>query len=143
MAFVKCPKCELNYMLEGETCCPVCKKQAKNLKTEDLGELCVECGENPVVPGSQFCIVCLKEKAKEKLSDRIELDDLTDEEQELEEETPFKDDDIEIDTDMIIPERDLIVIQNELRGEDDEEIDDDEEDGMIHIVDVEDLDLDR
>lgn len=63
MALMKCPRCELNYILDGDTLCTVCKREVRGEVTEqdDLPELCSECGEAPTVPGSEFCLGCLKE----------------------------------------------------------------------------------
>ena len=33
--FVKCPRCELNYMTVGETCCKVCKLVIKGCSERD------------------------------------------------------------------------------------------------------------
>ena len=65
MALVKCPRCELNYMNEGEKMCSVCRKELHGESEQyDVIELCSECGENPVVPGQELCAYCLKEFAR-------------------------------------------------------------------------------
>ena len=52
MTLVKCPRCELNYMNEGEKMCSVCRKELRgDTEQYDVIELCSECGENPAVPG--------------------------------------------------------------------------------------------
>jgi hypothetical protein len=62
MAYKKCPRCELNYIQDGEKLCSVCRKEVRGESERDeVTELCSECGENPVVPGSELCINCLKE----------------------------------------------------------------------------------
>jgi hypothetical protein len=75
MALHKCPKCELNYIREGEDYCEVCKRemkraQARGRQPEEENEddevvLCSECGEAPVVRGGDLCISCLKEKKRQ------------------------------------------------------------------------------
>lgn len=75
MALHKCPKCELNYIREGEDFCEVCKREMKRAQAhirhaEEEGEddeviLCSECGEAPVVRGGELCIACLKEKKRQ------------------------------------------------------------------------------
>ena len=75
MALHKCPKCELNYIREGEDYCEVCKRemkraQARGRQTEEENEddeviLCSECGEAPAVRGGELCISCLKEKKRQ------------------------------------------------------------------------------
>lgn len=62
MAWVICPRCELNYIQEGEKMCDVCRKEVRGeQEIEEIIEMCSECGEHPVVPGSEFCAFCLKE----------------------------------------------------------------------------------
>lgn len=62
MGLVKCPRCELNYMLDTDKMCSVCKKDVRGEQEEDdMIELCSECGENPVIPGQELCAYCLKE----------------------------------------------------------------------------------
>ena len=62
MGLVKCPRCELNYMLDTDTMCSVCKKDVRGEQEEDdMIELCSECGENPAIPGQEVCAYCLKE----------------------------------------------------------------------------------
>ena len=52
MALVKCPRCELNYILDGGELCTVCRKEVRGeSEPSELPELCSECGENPAVPG--------------------------------------------------------------------------------------------
>lgn len=65
MTLVKCPRCELNYMNEGDRMCSVCRKDLRGTpETYDVIELCSECGENPVLAGQELCVYCLKELAR-------------------------------------------------------------------------------
>ena len=75
MALHKCPKCELNYIREGEDFCEVCKREMKRAQAhirhseeesyQDEVILCSECGEAPAVRGGELCIACLKEKKRQ------------------------------------------------------------------------------
>ena len=75
MALHKCPKCELNYIREGEDFCEVCKREMKRAQAHirqanggsDADEviLCSECGEAHAVRGGELCIACLKEKKRQ------------------------------------------------------------------------------
>ena len=75
MALHKCPKCELNYIREGEDFCEVCKREMKRAQAhirhsgeeneEDEVVLCSECGEAPAARGGELCISCLKEKKRQ------------------------------------------------------------------------------
>ena len=54
MAFRKCPRCELNYITDGEKLCSVCRREVKGEPDHNnVPELCAECGERPVVPSSE------------------------------------------------------------------------------------------
>lgn len=64
MGLVKCPRCELNYMLDTDKLCSVCRREVRGeSETDEVVELCSECGENPVVAGQELCAACLKERA--------------------------------------------------------------------------------
>ncbi len=75
MALHKCPKCELNYVRDGEEYCEVCKRelkrtQARGRHTDDDADddevvMCSECGEVPAVRGGDLCPSCLKEKKRQ------------------------------------------------------------------------------
>ena len=64
--YVKCPRCELNYILEGEDYCYVCKSEMKHhneneesdlLDIEDM-ELCPICGQNYISEDQAMCDEC-------------------------------------------------------------------------------------
>lgn len=75
MGFVKCPRCELNYILDGGNLCSVCRKEVRGEdEPEDIAELCSECGERPVVPGNELCAVCLKDMAR-RIAESTDDDD--------------------------------------------------------------------
>ena len=62
MSLIKCPRCELNYMLDTDKMCSVCRRDVRGESEQyEMIELCSECGENPVVPGQELCSYCLKE----------------------------------------------------------------------------------
>ena len=61
MGFIKCPRCELNYIREEEQYCSVCKREMKGEVHDDPFELCSICNENPVMPGKDVCLMCYKE----------------------------------------------------------------------------------
>lgn len=66
MGFVKCPRCELNYIREEEQYCSVCKREMKGEVREDPFELCSICNENPVMPGKDVCLMCYKEMTQQQ-----------------------------------------------------------------------------
>ena len=66
MGFIKCPRCELNYIREEEQYCPVCKREMKGEAHDDPFELCSICNENPVMPGKDVCFMCYKEMTQQQ-----------------------------------------------------------------------------
>ena len=59
---VKCPRCDLNYIMDGAELCTVCRREVRGeTEPSDISDICVECGENPALPGGDLCIFCLKE----------------------------------------------------------------------------------
>ena len=75
MGFIKCPRCELNYIREEEQFCSVCKREMRGEEQEELVELCSVCGENPVMPGKDVCYACYKEMNQNSDGDDDELQD--------------------------------------------------------------------
>ena len=66
MGFIKCPRCELNYIREEEQYCSVCKREMKGEVHDDPFELCSICNENPVMPGKDVCFMCYKEMTQQQ-----------------------------------------------------------------------------
>ena len=66
MGFIKCPRCELNYIKEEEQYCSVCKREMKGESHDDPFELCSICNENPVMPGKDVCPICYKEMKQQQ-----------------------------------------------------------------------------
>ncbi len=61
MALIKCPRCELNYIEEGEGYCKICKREMKGEGRHEEIEMCTVCNEAPALPGRDVCLFCLKE----------------------------------------------------------------------------------
>lgn len=72
MAWIKCPRCELNYINEEtEQYCKVClvdmgkMSASTDFDTEDTDyRICPECGENPLEDGEDRCFACRLEHMK-------------------------------------------------------------------------------
>ena len=81
MAYKKCPRCELNYILDTEQYCKVCLVDMgkiagaplEDMDDEDL-KLCPECGENYLEEGEELCYACRLEQMKNAAKE----DDTTD-----------------------------------------------------------------
>ena len=67
--YVRCPRCELNYIEKKEKLCSVCKAELsanKDLFVNDLDlELCPICKTNYIQPDEIMCATCLKEHQSE------------------------------------------------------------------------------
>ena len=62
MGLIKCPRCELNYILDGGELCSVCREEVRGMhSTDDSILLCSVCGELPALPGQDMCKACLVE----------------------------------------------------------------------------------
>ena len=99
--YVKCPRCELNYMKKGEEYCDVCKAELKkgpklvfavDEDDENEGlELCPICHQNYISAGEKMCAKCAEEQDYKENRANADADDeswkefLDDEEEEEEE----------------------------------------------------------
>jgi len=100
MALHKCPKCELNYIRDGEDYCEVCKRELKRAQSrghhveeeseEDEIIMCTECGEASAVRGGELCAACLREQKRQvELENAAEVSvDFPEVDEELEDEEP-------------------------------------------------------
>ena len=75
--YIKCPRCELNYILEGDDYCHVCKSEMKHhaegdedelLNLEDM-ELCPVCGVNYIKEDETVCDECRGKSKGEELEE--------------------------------------------------------------------------
>lgn len=128
MRLIKCPRCELNYMLETEKMCSVCRREVRGESEQfELIELCPECGENPVVPGQDLCAYCLKELAQ-RANDPQEEEGVVSNASDIGIDSVSTMDEIEIDIDNNIDGESFDDAKNFFGEDDDEEKDDTEPD---------------
>ena len=136
MKFVKCPRCELNYITESERYCKVCLREMNGDSAQDEIELCSVCNEAPALPGRDVCLFCLKE-----MNGQNNADEQSDTESTVNPNTIRSMDDVssmdeipEIDSDM--PAGEYSEMENELslesmqEDEADEENEDEDEDDI-------------
>lgn len=69
--YIRCPRCELNYILKKDKLCNVCKAEMKavgNMGTdEDMDlELCPICKTNYINADEDICPACAKEREEEE-----------------------------------------------------------------------------
>lgn len=72
MNLVKCPRCDLNYILDTEKLCKVCLREMKGSHVEDEMEMCSVCNAAPALPGRDVCLSCLKEMTSGGSDESIE-----------------------------------------------------------------------
>ena len=72
MNLVKCPRCDLNYILDTEKFCKVCLREMKGNHVEDELEMCSVCNEAPALPGHDVCLSCLKEMNHDTTDEDVE-----------------------------------------------------------------------
>lgn len=115
MSLKKCPKCELNYVRDGQKFCDVCSRKYKSAsdgEAEDL--MCIECAERPAMKGKDICALCYKESLRQehlqsqrKAAGSIDVDDV-----DL--------DDVEVPLDDDVPENEIQEISDAFADDDDE-----------------------
>ncbi len=131
MGFKKCPRCELNYILDTETLCKVCRREIRGEDRSEDVELCSMCNERPAMHGKDVCYICYKE-----MEENGEI--ASEEENRPEEDETVELDSIDDTSDLIddetddIPEVELEEIENDLSldelEEEEEAMDDEAED---------------
>ena len=136
MAYILCPRCELNYIEESEGYCKICKQEMTGDISHDEPEMCTICNERRAMPGKDICYLCYKEM-NEVNNDNSDLND--GEEQHQVSEDALMENDPVSSMDEIMPEinddipgSEYQQINDELSleamGEDEEEDEDEDED---------------
>lgn len=130
MGLIKCPRCELNYMLDTDKMCSVCKREVRGESEQDeMLELCSECGENPVVPGQELCAYCLKELAQRDSDTQSEETVVTDTSTIGGIDSVSTMDEIELDLDEDMGDESFAEDDDGFFGDDDDEDDEDDMSG--------------
>ena len=129
MKLVKCPRCELNYIQEGEKYCKVCMRELKGEQTQEEMELCSVCNAAPALPGKDVCLSCLKEMQRNTSDDDDDSDHEAVDESSIELNSVSTMDEILPQVHEDIPEREYGEIESKLSLEsviEDEQKEDDE-----------------
>ena len=131
MRLIKCPRCELNYITEGEGYCKICKREMKGESQQEEIELCTVCNEAPALPGKDICLFCLKEMNANNDRQDEEDTEVRVDEASLDIDPVSSMDEIIPEIDEDIPAREFDEIESDLSlealEEDEEEEDDDDE----------------
>ncbi|NMD37574.1 MAG: hypothetical protein GYA87_02700 [Christensenellaceae bacterium] len=111
MKFVKCEKCQLNYIPENETYCSVCKNEAglldDDLELDDDDVLfCSSCNLEKPIYSKGVCKSCYKKSLKSN--------DFEDSNYEYSED--------ELDDDILEEDEDVLEENEDLEGADDEDV---------------------
>ncbi len=143
--YIRCPRCELNFILKKDKFCNVCKSEMRaggEVIDFDLDfDICPVCKSNYITGEETICETCAKERAAEKIGsdDSDDWKNYLDENEEQEDDesdsvtiSDFDDD----DDDFVIPVGEEIDDQIDSADEDDD-LDDSDDD-----LDLDDLDLD-
>lgn len=132
--YIKCPRCELNYILKKDKYCDVCKSEMKAgiLEESDLDdfeleeglELCPICKVNYISEGERMCSTCMEEQTdiKDDEPDWRGFVDKTDDSDEELDLLPVEEDD-EIDEEL----EGAFAKDLEQEFGDDDDLDDEEE----------------
>lgn len=72
--YKKCPRCELNYILQEEELCPICLAELKLVPAEEDLELCPLCGKNLITVDQVMCDECSKKRNLDDIVDEGEED---------------------------------------------------------------------
>lgn len=71
MAYIKCPRCSLNYMKDTDVLCKVCLEEVgKAIRSNDEEEdydICPECGDHIIKAGEEMCYQCMMEQVKDEV----------------------------------------------------------------------------
>ena len=113
----KCPRCELNYILDGADLCPVCRKVTKVTDIEEVDSLCIECGTNPALPGEDFCQACITARRRR---DREAANEVEAQEDDMRSDSAIDELEIELPDDDI-PEGELAQMEDDLDYDEDED----------------------
>ena len=131
MGLIKCPRCELNYIQEGEGYCKICKREMKGESRRDEIEMCTVCNEAPALPGKDVCLFCLKEMNANGSDLNGEDDEVRVDEASLEIDPVSGMDEIIPEIDEDIPAREYDEIESDLSldemGEEEAEDEEDED----------------
>ena len=69
VTYIRCPRCELNYITKAEKYCSVCKQEMQvgggNIYDESELEICPICKTNYIQPDEIMCPTCYAERAND------------------------------------------------------------------------------
>lgn len=117
--YKKCPRCELNYILENQDFCEICKEELRgishNIEIDDVdeSEVCPRCHVNFLNEGEKYCEACMAEMEEDKARaiDEVEPDWDIAEDEEVDD--VVVDDDVELSVEDLAEEEALLAEEEE------------------------------
>ena len=125
--FVKCPKCELNYMESTDKMCKVCYREIYGTDMPEEAELCNICNETPVMQGKDVCSFCFKEILATEPDEENEAPADEDEDEMLADEADVDSDDDDLVGSQLHDMDSLEALEEEEADADDERDNDEDE----------------
>ncbi len=146
VSYIKCPRCELNYIKSTDRYCPVCMAELKlagevfeHFEDEDELDLCPICGQNFISPDQKCCEECAKGK-EEDFEEDDELISKPDDDEEKAESWENDTENVQDDDVELVP---LSELSEEDFDDDDEESEEEASDKASYSDEEDDLDLDN
>lgn len=133
VTYIRCPRCELNYITKDEKFCSICKQEMQvgggdSIDDADL-ELCPICKNNYIQPDELMCPTCYAERLNDpnydgeedkEWADYVNRDESEDDyndnqDEEIGDMASVKDLDLndDLDDDLELPDDDLDVMEDE------------------------------
>lgn len=133
--YKKCPRCDVNWILEEEDYCEVCQNELKGLakyeelEDEDDADVCPRCGINFLGENETICEQCRLELEEEKTAKLLDVEIEKDDWEDFEEDALVEEDDTEESLEALVDEEwdeDEAIAEEELSddGDDDLSLDD-------------------
>ena len=106
--FKKCPRCDLNYILESDEICEICKEELNgvsftefdDIEDEILEELCPSCHKNFLEENETICSDCVEKQQQDECRKEFALEVEDDDRWEDIEEEDTEDEDLSLDIDL-------------------------------------------
>lgn len=103
--YIKCPRCDINYILESEEFCEICKEELRGESHEEIIEdieediICPKCGLHFLSEGETICETCLQKVADDKNAEgpEDEVDWVEDVDEEIETDLPEEEEELSLE----------------------------------------------
>lgn len=156
--YKKCPRCELNYILQTEDYCSVCKEEMMGIVSNDMDyddsflRICPRCGVNTINDDQEYCEACRADIEALSVDPEVEEEEWQKNAKDTEVAFPDiddEDDDADLDPALVLEDPDILAeLESEEEADaeldkEDEEYEDDEPDDFDDFDDLDDYDEDE